>query len=326
MHQRTFDPTLRVPEIGLGCWQLGGTWGTTPAEDGAAQAILDAAYTMGTRFFDTADVYGDGRSERRLGEFRRRRPDITIATKLGRRGIFPDGHTRDSLRSATLRSLELLGVERLDFTQLHCIPTAVLARGEVFAWLEEQRRDGLISRWGASVESVEEGLLCLKQPGCSSLQIIFNLFRQKPAWELLPAAAAKGVAIIVRLPLASGLLSGRFSANTIFAVDDHRHFNRDGAAFNVGETFAGLPFADGVRLAQDLFASGLLPAGDPAGLAIRWILDHPQVTVVIPGASRPEQATANAAAAELPPLSPEVHARLDAWYRQAVHPLVRGPY
>ncbi len=324
MHLRTFDPTLSIPEIGLGCWQLGGGWGDTTPVETTATAILDAAYASGTRFFDTADVYGDGLSERRLGDFRRRHPDIIIATKLGRRGIYPDGYTRDALLAATERSRGLLGVEQLDLTQLHCVPTEVLRRGEVFTWLDEQRQDGLISRWGASVETVEEGLICLEKPNCSSLQVIFNLFRQKLAWELLPAAQARNVAIIVRLPLASGLLSGRFRAGTVFASGDHRNFNRDGAVFNVGETFAGLPYGDGVRLADEV--RSLLPAGDPAAWAIRWILDHPAVTVIIPGASRPEQATANARTSALPPLNPECHAHLKNWYRDHVHDLIRGPY
>lgn len=324
MQQRIFDQSLTIPEIGLGCWQLGGTWGdSAPAED-TATAILDAAYASGARFFDTADVYGDGLSERRLGIFRRKHSDITIATKLGRRGIFPDGYTRESLLAATQRSRQLLGVDQLDLTQLHCVPTEVLRRGEVFSWLEEQRREGLIARWGASVESVEEGLICLEQPGCASLQVIFNLFRQKLAWELLPAAQARKAAIIVRLPLASGLLSGRFSTDTVFAANDHRNFNRDGAVFNVGETFAGLPYADGVRLAEEVRT--LLPDGNLSAWSIRWILDHPAVTVVIPGASRPEQATTNARAAELPPLESERRARIDDWYRKRVHNLIRGPY
>ena len=311
-------------EIGLGCWQLGGGWGR-PWDDATAQQILQAAYDAGTRFIDTADVYGDGASERSVGRFLRTHPDCFVATKLGRKGIYPDGYTRDSLLAATRASLERLGTDRLHLTQLHCVPTAVLREGRVFDWLREQQRDGLIERFGASVESVEEGLICLEQDGLASLQIIFNIFRQKPLDELLPKARARGVGIIVRLPLASGLLTGKLGLRTEFVPGDHRNFNRDGAHFNVGETFAGLPYEKGVELADSL--KPLVPAGlGMARMSLRWILDHDAVTTVIPGASSPAQARANATASTLPPLSPELHARLSAFYREQVHPHIRGPY
>ncbi|MEO7495209.1 MAG: aldo/keto reductase, partial [Massilia sp.] len=214
---------LEVPEIGLGCWQLGGGWGK-PWDNDVAQQILEQAYRDGVRFIDTADVYGDGASERSIGQFLQRHDDVFTATKLGRGAIYPSGYTRDSLRTATLRSLDRLGVERLDLTQLHCVPPEVLRAGHVFDWLRELRDEGLIARFGASVETVEEGLLCLEQEGLTSLQIIFNIFRQKPLESLLPAALEKGVGIIVRLPLASGMLSGKMNRATTFGADDHRHF------------------------------------------------------------------------------------------------------
>lgn len=311
-------------EIGLGCWQLGGGWGK-PWNDDTAQQILQAAYDCGTRFIDTADVYGDGASERSVGRFLRNHPDCFVATKLGRRGIYPDGYTRDSLLAATRASQERLGVKRLDLTQLHCVPPAVLRDGKVFDWLREQQRDGLIGHFGASVESVEEGLLCLEQEGLASLQIIFNVFRQKPLETLLPKAQAKGVGIIVRLPLASGLLGGKMTLETPFEPGDHRNFNRDGAQFNVGETFAGLPYARGVELADALKAH-VPPGLSLAQMSLRWILDHDAVTVVIPGASSPAQARANAAIGSLPPLPKNLHTTLATFYREQVHPHIRGPY
>ena len=239
-------------------------------------------------------------------------------------GLYPDQYTESGLRAATEASLQRLGVETLDLTQLHCVPTAVLRQGEVFEWLRKLQAEGKIRHFGASVESVEEGLICLEQPGLTSLQIILNVFRQKPLAELLPEAARKAVAIIVRLPLASGLLSGKMNRSTTFAANDHRNYNRDGAAFNVGETFAGLPYEVGVELADDL--KGLVPSEIPlAGLALRWILDQPAVTTIIPGASRPEQVLANAAASQMAPLTPELHAKLEVFYRQQVESHLRGP-
>lgn len=316
---------LEATEVGLGCWQLGGGWGV-PWSDVTAQKTLAAAYDAGVRFFDTADGYGDGESERSLGRFRPSHPDIVIATKLGRSGgLFPDNYSEEGLRSATLRSLQRLGVERIDLTQLHCVPTNVLRDGHVFDWLRRQRDEGLIAAFGASVETVEEGLICLEQEGLTSLQVIFNIFRQKPAQELLPLAKEKGVGIIVRLPLASGLLTGKLDKTTVFSEQDHRSFNRDGQAFNVGETFAGIPFEKGVELSEQL--RGYVPQGmTMAQMALRWILDHDAVSVVIPGASSPQQAEANVAAAHLPPLPDALHARLAAFYEQEVRDTIRGPY
>ncbi len=311
-------------EMGLGCWQLGGGWGAEWS-DAVADDILEAAYAAGVRFFDTADVYGGGRSEKSLAPFLARHSDAHVATKLGRDGLYPNDYTRDSLRKATDASRKRLGVEQLPLTQLHCVPTSVLREGAVFDWMREQQAEGRIRRFGASVESVEEGLLCLEQEGLSSLQVIFNVFRQKPAEVLLPRALEKGVAIIVRLPFASGLLTGKLRKDTPFLTGDHRSFNRDGAAFNVGETFAGLPYEKGVELSEQLATR--LPTGwTLAQMSLRWILDHPAVTVVIPGASSPAQARSNAAACALPPLSLSLHEELARFHALHVNAHIRGPY
>ena len=311
-------------EIGLGCWQLGGGWGK-PWYDDVAQEILQAAYDSGTRFIDTADVYGDGESERSIGRFLKTHGDCFVATKLGRAGIYPSGYSRESLLAATKASISRLGVQRLNLTQLHCVPPVVLRDGKVFEWLREQQRDGLIEHFGASVESVEEGLICLEQEGLASLQVIFNIFRQKPLEVLLPKAKALGVAIIVRLPLASGLLTGKLRKDTRFEEGDHRHFNQDGAQFNVGETFAGIPYPKGVELADELKSD--VPASmTMSEMSLRWILDHDAVTTVIPGASSPEQARTNALASGIPPLSPTLHSKLASFYRDKVRKHIRGPY
>jgi len=328
MKTRSFPQvSFLASEIGLGCWQLGGSdWGAV--DDDSALSILRAASDAGINFFDTADVYGSGRSETLVGRFLResRRKDVFVATKLGRTAaLYPDRYTEAGLRAATEDSLRRLGVDALDLTQLHCIPTEIMRRGEVFEWLRRLRAEGKIKAFGASVESVEEGLLCLAQDGLASLQVIFNVFRQKPAEKLLPLAHDKGVAVIVRLPLASGVLAGRFTRATAFPAADHRHYNRDGAAFNVGETFAGLPFEKAVDLADSL--KPLVPSGwTLAQLAQRWILDHAAVTTVITGASRVSQVADNASASDLPRLAPELHMRLAEFYRDQVHAHIRGPY
>jgi aryl-alcohol dehydrogenase-like predicted oxidoreductase len=327
MQVRQFGKTgPAVPEIGLGCWQLGGGW-RDDWDDAVAQQTLQTAVDAGVRFIDTADVYGDGASERSIGAFLRKHADagLFVATKLGRAGIYPDGYTRASLRDATLRSIERLGVERLDLTQLHCVPTDVLRQGHVFEWLRELQQEGLIARWGASVESVEEGMICLAQDGLATLQVIFNIFRQKPAEELLPRAAAQGVGIIVRLPRASGLLGGKITRAPTFRADDHRNFNRDGQHFNVGETFAGLELERGIAATERV--AELVPAGmTMAQMALRWILDQPAVSVIIPGASRPDQVAANVSASALAPLPAELHAALAQVYREHVNAHIRGPY
>ena len=327
MKHRIFGPTGRqVSEVGLGCWQLGGSWGDV--SDAAARATLFSAYEQGVDFFDTADVYGDGRSERLVGEFlRETKAKVFVATKLGRRGDpgWPANFTRDALRRHTEDSLQRLGVDALDLTQLHCVPFEVLQRGEVFETLRELQREGKIKAFGASVETVAEGLHSLTVPGLASLQFIFNLFRQKAVTELLPQVRAQGVAFIVRLPLASGLLAGKYTTATTFPADDHRNFNRDGQAFNVGETFAGLPFAKGVELAAEL-RTFVPPGLTLAECALRWCLDHEAVTAIIPGARNAEQVRGNVRASGLAPLPPALHAQLAQFYGEKVAAHIRGPY
>ena len=314
---------IAASSIGLGCWQLGGDFGAI--DDARADAVLAAADQCAITFWDTADVYGAGASERRIGAWQRQHAgQRVIATKLGRNAeLYPDGYRYDSMRRSIEGSLERLQVDRIDLVQLHCIPPAILKSEEVWQWLEDFRHEGLISHYGASVETVEEGLACVERPGLTSLQVIFNIYRQDAIDELLPRAAANGVGIIARLPLASGLLSGKFTQATQFESGDHRRFNADGQAFNVGETFSGLGLSNGVLLTQKL--ATLLPQDVPmAQLALRWILDFPQITTVIAGASHAEQVRQNAAAASLPPLTDEQHRALRAFYFNDVRPLVRG--
>lgn len=331
MKQREFGQTgVKVSEIGLGTWQLGSAdWGEV--DEQTALRTLQAAFETGVTIFDTADVYGLGRSEEIIGAFIKSRPgQVFVATKLGRFPRSSGGDWREnfslaSFRAHTEASLRRLGVESLDLQQLHCLPTDVMRRGEVFDHLRVLQTEGKIKNFGASVESVEEALLCLEQEGLSSLQIIFNIFRQKPIAELFDKAKAKQVALIVRLPLASGLLSGKFTRQTTFGEKDHRHYNRDGASFNVGETFAGLPFEKAVELAEAL--RPIVPTGlTMAQMALRWILDFDAVTTVIPGATSPAQAAANSTASDLPPLDAKLHEKLKTFYEDRVAEHIRGPY
>lgn len=317
-----------ISEIGLGCWQLGAAdWGDVPEQ--RAMEILQAADQTGVTFFDTADVYGNGRSERLIGKYLKSRPTgakpVFIATKLGRLNGYPDGYTADLLRECTLRSLERLGIAALDLTQLHCIPMRHLQAGHVFDWLRKLKDEKLIRHFGASVETMQEAKICLQQPDCDSLQIIFNIFRQKPIDELFAEAKQKGVAIIVRLPLASGLLAGKYTRDTTFAPGDHRTFNRNGEKFNVGETFAGLEFSRGVELVDRLKA--WVPQNQSmAEFAVRWILDYDAVTTVIPGASKPQQALNNAKSSDLSPLPAPLHKQLRELYATDIAANIRGPY
>ena len=314
-----------VGDVGLGCWQFGGDWGAM--EQGTADDIMRTSIDDGVDFFDTANVYGSGRSEEWIGNFLSARGDKAVfATKYGRGPeAYPDKYTEASLRQAINESCSRLRVNKIDLLQLHCVPTEVLRTGEIFDWLRCAQAEGLIRHFGASVETVEEGVLCLGQDGLLSLQVIFNIFRQKPAEELLPRARERGVGIIVRLPLASGLLSGRFTASTKFSETDHRHYNRDGQAFNVGETFAGLTLSKGAELVEKL--KPLVPEGmTMAQMAMRWVLDHEAVSVVIPGASSVAQALENAAVSDLPPLSVSLHEELASFYRDEVRAHIRGPY
>ncbi|MGV8955594.1 MAG: aldo/keto reductase [Cypionkella sp.] len=322
MKQRILGKTgYSVSEVGLGTWQLGGDFG--PVGDETATAILDAANAQEVKFWDTADVYGGGLSESRIGQHAKG-AGVKVATKVGRgNGLFPDHFTKAGVKESIVGSLRRLQVDQLDLVQLHCLPTQVLRDGAIFGWMDELQAEGLMTHYGASVETVEEGLLCLAHEGVATLQIIFNILRQDAAKELLPRAAESNVGIIVRLPLASGLLSGKYSKDTRFDPSDHRNYNADGAAFSVGETFSGLPFERGVELVQEL--KGLAPENVPlAQVAIRWVLDHPQVSTVIAGVSKPEQLADNVAASERPSLFPALMGQMAAWYEKEVKPEIRG--
>ncbi|MFN6925220.1 MAG: aldo/keto reductase [Tabrizicola sp.] len=317
---RTGRTTTR---IGFGAWAIGGTWGEVSVED--AKATLHAALDEGMTFIDTADVYGDGRSERIIREVLAERPGERpfVATKAGRR-LSPhvaEGYTAANLESFIDRSLLNLGVERLDLVQLHCPPTPVYSNTEVFAALDAIKAKGKIADYGVSVETVEEARTAIRQPGVVSVQIIYNLFRMKPAELFFPEAKAKNVAVIARVPLASGLLTGKMTKDSQFAPDDHRSFNRNGEAFDKGETFSGVPFEVALEAVEEL--RPLVPAGATmAAFALRWILMEDAVTVVIPGAKSPAQARANAAAAAMPPLSPAVMEKAREIYTRLIAPHV----
>ncbi len=317
---------FEVSETGLGTWQIGADWGKKFSNNKALD-ILTTAVDNGITFFDTADVYGNGQSEEFIGEFLKNTDkDIRVATKFGRGAdVYPSSYTKDAMRKSIENSISRLGVESLDLLQLHCIPTKEMQKGDVFDWLRDFKSEGLIKTFGASVESVEEGLICLKQDGIQSLQVIFNIFRQKLVTELLPQAQAKGVGIIVRLPLASGVLTGKFTKDTTFEKEDHRNFNKNGEAFNVGETFAGIPFEKAVMMAD--YLKTLLPENmTMVQMALRWILDHKAVSTIIPGVSSPAQAEGNAAISDIAPLSDELHHKLTEFYKSDVQKYIRGVY
>ncbi len=302
MEQRRIERLGRsVSVVGLGTWQLGADWGDVDAE--AARATLDAAVDAGITFFDTADVYGDGRSERLCGELRSRHSEVKplVATKMGRRvDQVPENYNRESFLAWNDRSRENLAVETVNVVQLHCPPSEVYEDDAVFAALDEMVAAGRMAAYGVSVETVAQALRSIERPNVATVQIILNCFRQKPLEEVLPAARAAGIGIIARVPLASGLLSGRYDETTTFAPNDHRTFNRHGESFDVGETFAGVPFQVGVAAARELAeVAAPIPL---AQFALRWVIDQPGVSVVIPGARNPEQARQNAAAADLDPL------------------------
>ena len=314
-----------VSEIGLGCWQFGGDFG--PMSDETAYAIMNTSVENGVTFFDTADVYGNGKSESLIGKFIKiSGASVKVGTKFGRGAdAYPDKYSKQVMRQSIERSLKRLGVDSLDLVQLHCIPVSELRKGDVFEWVRELKQEGLIKNFGASVESIEEGEICLEQEGIQSLQVIFNIFRQRLIDSLLPKAKEHGAGIIVRLPLASGLLAGKFTKETKFAETDHRNYNRDGQAFNVGETFAGLPFEKGVKIASRLKSH--TPEGmTMAQMALRWILDFDSVSTVIPGASSPSQARNNAVVSKLATLSKDLHRVLNNFYKNNVEEYIRGPY
>jgi aryl-alcohol dehydrogenase-like predicted oxidoreductase len=324
MRQHAFGRTsFTVSEIGFGAWQIGGSWGDVSEADG--RAALEAALDAGVTFIDTADVYGDGRSEKIIQSVLAARGGKRpmVATKAGRR-LSPhtaDGYTKANLEAFIDRSLANLGVETLDLVQLHCPPTEVFYRPEVFGALDDLRQAGKIQSYGVSVEKVEEALKAIEYPDVVSIQIIYNLFRQRPADLFFKEARRKNVAVIVRVPLASGLLSGKINRETAFAADDHRSFNRHGEAFDVGETFAGVPFEVGLQAVEEV--RKLVPAGaSMAAFALKWILMNEAVTVVIPGARNAEQARSNAAAADLAALSDDVMTAAREVYARLIAPHV----
>jgi len=294
-----------VSVIGLGTWQLGADWGDV--SETAALEVLSAAVEAGLTFFDTADVYGDGRSERLIGRFRADNPElpIMVATKMGRRvDQVPENYTLQNFRAWTDRSRRNLGVAQLDLVQLHCPPTAVYSSDQLYDALDTLVSDGAIASYGVSVETCDEALTAMSRRGTATVQLIFNAFRHKPLEAVLPSAITNGVGIIARVPLASGLLSGRYTTSTRFAENDHRNFNRTGEAFDVGETFSGVDYETGVRAAQEFadLVSQLPFEATPAQVALAWVAQQEGVTTVIPGARTVDQAEANAAAAKLPPL------------------------
>ncbi|MDQ1486605.1 MAG: hypothetical protein QOJ62_2298 [Actinomycetota bacterium] len=324
METRPLGRTDRqVSVIGLGSWQLGADWGDV--SDADALAVLHAAVDAGVTFLDTADVYGDGRSERVIGRFLGEREGVTVATKMGRRADphVAEAYTLDAFRAWVDRSRTNLGVDTLDLVQLHCPPTSVYADDRVFDALDTLVSEGRVAAYGVSVETCDEALSAIARPRVATVQIILNVFRRKPLEQVLPAAAAAGVGIIARVPLASGLLSGKYDENTHFAADDHRSYNRHGEAFDVGETFSGVPYDVGVGAARDVAL--MTPAGaTTAQLALRWIVDQPGVSTVIPGARNAEQARANAAAADLSPLGDDLLDRLRDVYDNEVREYVHN--
>ena len=320
-HRRLGKSGIEVSEIGLGCWQLGGDFG--PVSGDRAQAILGAADGCGINFWDTADVYGGGLSESRIEQYvYEHKPEVVVATKVGRAsGLYPDKYTKEKVRANLAGSAARLGVERLDLVQLHCVPIEVVTNGDILAWMEDFQSGGLIRAFGASVETIEEARLLARAPGLTSLQVIFNIFRQNAISDLFPLAEENDVGIVVRLPLASGVLAGKMSRDQTFAESDHRHYNRHGEMFSQGETFSGVPFEKALEFVEEI--RPLVPPDMAmAQMAMRWILDFPAVSTVIAGASRPGQVAENARVSDLEPLSEEVHEKLASLYREEIEPSV----
>ena len=312
----------KVSTISFGAWAIGGTWG--PVEDSESLTALHRAVDLGVNFFDTADVYGDGRSEQLLAKLKHQRPEaIIIATKAGRRldPHIASGYNRENLTAFVERSLKNLEMEALDLVQLHCPPTEVYYNPEVFGVLDDLVQAGKIRYYGVSVEKVEEALKAIEYPGVQSVQIIFNIFRQRPADLFFTEAKRRKVGILARLPLSSGMLAGKMTRTAQFAPDDHRLGNRQGEWFDRGETFSGVDFETGLEAVEAL--RPLIPPGvSMAQFAMRWILEFDAVTCAIPGAKRPAQAEENIAAADLPPLNPETMRAVRAIYEQRIQPLV----
>ncbi len=313
-----------VSAIGLGTWQLGADWGEV--SEGDARAVLDASLASGITFYDTADVYGDGRSESIIGAWRRDHPDadITVATKMGRRlPQVPENYVMANFRAWTDRSRRNLGVDTLDLVQLHCPPTPVYSSDAVFDALDTLVEEGVMANYGVSVETVDEALTAIARPNVATVQIILNAFRLKPLDEVLPAAREAGVGIIARVPLASGLLSGRYTHETTFAEDDHRSYNRHGEAFDQGETFSGVDFDEGVEAAREFSRLAADAGVAPAAAALAWVSQLPGVSTVIPGARNVAQAESNAAAGSVDDLGDDFRAAVrelyDRRFRAAIH-------
>jgi len=312
----------KVSALSFGAWAIGGTWG--PVDEAESSVALVRAVELGVTFFDTADVYGDGRSERLLAKLRKEtRAPIHIATKASRR-LNPhvtEGYNRQNLTAFVERSLKNLETDRLDLLQLHCPPTPVYYMPEVFGVLDDLTAEGKIQYYGVSVEKVEEALKAIEYPNVQSVQIIFNLFRQRPADLLFEQVKKRKVGILARVPLSSGMLTGKLKAESSFAADDHRAFNRDGAAFDRGETFSGVDYATGLQAVEAL--RKICPQGmSLTQFALRWILMFDAVTCAIPGAKRPSQAEENFSAADLPPLSEETMQAARSIYDRMIRPLV----
>jgi aryl-alcohol dehydrogenase-like predicted oxidoreductase len=321
METRRLGRTGRdIGVVGLGAWQLGADWGSVDESD--ALAVLRTAIEGGVTFIDTADVYGDGRSERLVGQVLKSYDGLTVATKMGRRvEQLPENYNPEAFRAWNDRSRANLGVDMIDLVQLHCPPTAVYSTDAVFDALDDLVSEGRIASYGVSVETCAEALTAIARPNVASVQIILNAFRLKPLDEVLPAAREAGVGIIARVPLASGLLSGKYDENTVFGADDHRTYNRHGESFDVGETFSGVDFGTGLEAVRRLMP--WLPTGATmAQFALRWILDQPGVTVVIPGARNPEQVAGNLAAAQLSPLSADQLAAVQETYDTLIRPQI----
>jgi aryl-alcohol dehydrogenase-like predicted oxidoreductase len=310
-----------ISEISFGAWAIGGSWG--PVDDSESLGALHRAVELGVNFFDTADVYGDGRSERLLARLHRDHTDIYIATKAGRR-LDPHtaaGYNRKNLTAFVERSLKNLDTETVDLLQLHCPPAEVYYMPEVFGILDDMVKEGKIRYYGVSVEKVEEALKAIEYPNVQSVQIIFNMFRHRPAELFFNQAKERKVGTIARVPLASGMLTGKLKPDTTFASDDHRTFNRHGEAFDRGETFSGVPYEEGLKAVEKLKA--ICPAGmTMTQFALRWILMFDAVTCTIPGAKRPAQADENFAVADLPPLSDKTMAEVRGVYETQIRPLV----
>lgn len=327
MNYRSLGRTsLKISELSFGTWAIGGSWGKVNDEESLRG--IQSAIESGVNFFDTADVYGDGHSEELLAKATKGKEDeIHIGTKFCRAGNIhdPQNYSKKTVRSYCEASLKRLNRDTIDLYQVHCPPLEILKQGSVFEALDELQKEGKIKHYGVSVETVEEGLYSIEHSNVSTLQVIFNIFRQKPLEQLLPLAYEQGIGILVRLPLASGLLTGKFTRDSTFEKDDHRHFNQNGEKFNVGETFAGLEFNRGVELSNELnwISEG---RGNMSRAALRWILDHEEVSCVIPGFRTVKQVQDNLKALEVPSFSEDDKQRLSDFYSKNVHDFIRGAY